>query len=70
MPIGVFTGIAIAVVLAGATKIEPLEDAEDADLRGDYLLELRLLKPLAQQGDLRAQKLLGDNVRFWPRCGS
>jgi TPR repeat protein len=37
----------------------PLEDASAANKRGDYATALRLLRPLAGQGDMDAQTLLG-----------
>ena len=41
-------------VLAG-----PLEDADAAHNKQDYATVLRLLRPLAEQGDARAQNNLG-----------
>ena len=42
--------------LAGA---KPLEDGMDAYLRGDYATALKLLGPLAKQGDPAAQSSIG-----------
>jgi TPR repeat protein len=46
--------VRVAPVVAG-----PLEDATAADSRGDYAVAIRLLDPLAAQGNARAQDALG-----------
>jgi TPR repeat protein len=48
-----------ALALAGPVVAGPLEDATAAFKRGDYATELRLLQPLAQQGNAPAQYYLG-----------
>ena len=47
-------------VIASAAVAGPLEDADAADEQGDYDTALRLLLPLAQQGNRIAQKRMGD----------
>ncbi len=37
----------------------PYEDGQDAYVSGDYAMALRLLRPLAEQGHVDAQNLLG-----------
>jgi TPR repeat protein len=53
--------VALGLLLALATSATagPLEDAQAADERGDYAIELTLLKPLAEQGNAAAQHNLG-----------
>src|SRR5512143_3606455 len=52
---------AIILVLGLATLVEagPLEDADAAIKRRDYASALRLIRPLAEQGDANAQYTLG-----------
>jgi len=52
---------AIILVLGLATLVEagPLEDADAAIKRRDYATALRLIRPLAEQGDANAQYNLG-----------
>ena len=45
--------------LAGPVVAGPLEDGNAAHSRGDYVTALRLLKPLADQGNASAQTNLG-----------
>lgn len=52
-------GVAVAVMLTGVAVAGPLEDGEAAYGRGEYATALRLLRPLAEQGDASAQHLLG-----------
>ena len=62
----IFLGIAVAVVLTGAAMAGPFEDGLAAFQRGDYATALRLLQPLAAQGNADAQFKLGvmyDNGR-------
>lgn len=47
------------VSLAAPLAAGPLEDANAAFSRGDYLTALRVVRPLAGQGNARAQSLLG-----------
>jgi uncharacterized protein len=49
----------LAVSFAGSVAAGPFEDVAAAYRRGDYATELRLLRPLAEQGDAVAQSLLG-----------
>jgi TPR repeat protein len=49
----------ITAVLMGPAVAGPLDDARAADRRGDYAAELRLLRPLAEQGNVEAQEALG-----------
>ena len=49
-----------ALALAGTAVAGPLEDGIEAVDRGDYATALRLLQPLAQNGDPEAQINLGN----------
>jgi uncharacterized protein len=51
---GLLTFALISVAMAG-----PLEDADAAAGRGDYGAVIQILRPLAEQGDARAQVKLG-----------
>ncbi|HEU0083942.1 MAG TPA: hypothetical protein VFQ87_13840 [Bradyrhizobium sp.] len=44
---------------ASATLAGPWEDGMAAYKRGDYVPAIRLFRPLAEQGNAKAQKLLG-----------
>jgi hypothetical protein len=44
----------LAVGVAGSVAAGPLDDAEAAYKRGDYATALRLLRPLAEQGEAKA----------------
>ena len=46
-------------LLAQSVVAGPLSDGWDAIVRGDYATALQLLRPLAEQGDARAQGNLG-----------
>jgi uncharacterized protein len=48
-----------AVGLAGSVAAGPFEDATAAYEKGDYATALRLVRPLAEQGDAMAQVQLG-----------
>ena len=52
-------GLILAVGLAWPAIADPREDAETAYNRQDYATTVRLLKPLADQGDAVAQTFLG-----------
>ena len=55
-------GVALAAGLAVAAEIAfaaPAEDALSAYRRGDYATAMRLLRPLAEQGNAGAQNYLG-----------
>jgi hypothetical protein len=47
------------VAVAGVAAAGPFEDGRAALDRGDYVTAYRLLRPLAEQGDVRAQNDLG-----------
>ena len=47
------------VCAAGPAIAGPFEDADAAFDKGDYATAMRLLRPLADQGDARAQYNLG-----------
>jgi TPR repeat protein len=49
----------VLTIFARAGFAGPLEDADAADKRQDYATALRLVMPLAQQGDPGAQRRLG-----------
>ena len=50
---------ALALGLATPVSAGPLDDASAAYQQGDYASALRLFRPLAEQGNARAQTLLG-----------
>jgi hypothetical protein len=51
----ILAGLIVAVVMGGAAVAGPFEDAVAAYKHGDYATALRLLRPLAEQGNARAQ---------------
>ena len=51
---------AFLATFVGTTLGGPLEDADTASKQGDYEGALRLIRPLAEQGNAKAQKSLGD----------
>ena len=53
------TASLMLVAIGEAYVSGPLEDGEVAFKRGDYATALRQLRPLANQGDARAQYYLG-----------
>src|SRR5436190_14425844 len=53
------TALLILVTTAGAAVAGPLEDARAARDRGDDATALRLIRPLADQGNADAQYILG-----------
>lgn len=55
----IFWAAFMALALNGAALAGPVEDANAAYERGDFAAALRLLKPLADQGDAAAQFNLG-----------
>jgi TPR repeat protein len=54
-----FAAINVVLSLAAPVAAGPWEDAAAAYSRGDYATALRLLRPLANQGDASAQYNLG-----------
>ncbi len=52
-------GVLLALALFGVAAAGPLEDARTAEQRGDYVTEMALLRPLADQGNAVAQAVLG-----------
>jgi uncharacterized protein len=57
-----FNGLAggvLTLALFGAAMAEPLDDGEAAYQRGDYTAAIPILRPLAEQGVLIAQIILG-----------
>jgi hypothetical protein len=54
-------GLILAAQILGAagTVAGPLEDGMAAYSRGDYVPAIRLFRPLAEQGNAKAQNLLG-----------
>ena len=54
----------VALALFGSAMAGPLEDGEAAYHRGDYAEAMRLLRPLAEQGDANAQSQLGAMYTF------
>jgi TPR repeat protein len=59
MHTGFVIGIAVAFVIAGAATAGPYEDGVAAYEHGDYAKALRLLRPLAEQGNATAELHLG-----------
>jgi TPR repeat protein len=58
--IWIMAGAILAAQLAGsAAAAGPWEDGMAAYNRGDYVPALRLFRPLAEQGNAKAQKVLG-----------
>jgi uncharacterized protein len=55
--------LVLAVCLAGSVAAGPYEDGTDAAARGDYDTAVRLIRPLADQGDSSAQTFLGQLFR-------
>jgi uncharacterized protein len=53
------TALLMLVAVAGVAAAGPFEDGRAALDRGDYVTAYRLLRPLAEQGDVRAQNDLG-----------
>ena len=49
----------LTLTLFGVAAAGPLEDARTADQKGDYATEIRLIRPLAEQGNTIAQHRLG-----------
>jgi TPR repeat protein len=55
----VLVGGLLALILIGVAIAGPLEDGEAAYRQGDYASAMRLLRPLAGQGNAAAQNSLG-----------
>src|SRR5688500_16690932 len=53
-------GFAIVILLCGQAIAGPLEDADVAIADEDFVAALRLLRPLAEGGDPKAQVKLGN----------
>ena len=51
---------AMLAMSSGVASAGPLEDADAAYKRGDYATAISLLRPLADQGDAKAQAALGN----------
>ena len=58
-PKHVFTAVTLSLCFASAGVAGPFDDAVDAHARGDYAKALRLIRPLANDGDAAAQFNLG-----------
>jgi TPR repeat protein len=58
---GLISAVVVAVSLFGASGAiaGPFEDGMAAYNRGDYLPAIRLFRPLAEQGNAKAQRLIG-----------
>ena len=54
-----FASGVLLVALTGAAIAGPLDDAIAALQRGDYTMAMRLIRPLAEQGNAGAQTDLG-----------
>ena len=55
----ILTGLVLTLMLTGGAAAGPLEDGMAASARGDYATALRLLRPLAEEGEVNAQSFLG-----------
>lgn len=55
----VVAGVAIAFTVAGTAMAGPFEDGEAAYRSGDYATALKLLKPLAVNGNQKSRFYLG-----------
>src|SRR5689334_15696238 len=51
----ILTAVLVLKVLASAAFADPLQDALAAGRHADYVTEFRILRPLADQGNARAQ---------------
>ncbi len=51
----ILAGVVLSLMLTGAAAAGPYEEGVAAYQRGDYATALRLWRPLAEQGDARAQ---------------
>ncbi len=54
------TVLFLALFLPASALADTFEDALDARVRGDYQTTLKLIQPLADQGNADAQRLIGD----------
>ncbi|MET3992031.1 hypothetical protein QA633_24960 [Bradyrhizobium barranii] len=52
-------GVVLASAFAAPVAAGPFEDGVDAHARGDYAKALRLIRPLANDGDAAANSILG-----------
>ena len=55
----IFFAVTLVVACALGAAAGPIEDADSAYQRGDYALAAQLYRPLAEQGNAEAQRLLG-----------
>ncbi len=55
----ILAGVVLAVMLTGGAAAGPYGEGVAAYERGDYATALRLMRPLAEQGDAAAQSNLG-----------
>jgi TPR repeat protein len=61
---GIVAGsIAVAQLISFAAFAGPWEDGMAAYNRGDYMPAIRLIRPLAEQGNAKAQNILGVMLR-------
>jgi TPR repeat protein len=61
MPVkGVLGSVITALAICGSAWAGPYEDADAAYQRRDYATALRLMRPLAEQGNVEAQINLGN----------
>jgi cell division septation protein DedD len=57
--VNVIVAAVVAVLLVTSVQAGPLDDASAAYHRGDFAAAVKLIRPLAEQGDARAQANLG-----------
>jgi uncharacterized protein len=59
LPVSLVVSLMLATIVGRAAFAGPLEDGSAAYLNGDWAKAIRLLQPLADQGDPRAEELIG-----------
>ena len=59
----ILAGVALILMLTGGAAAGPFEEGADTFERGDYTTALRLWRPLADQGDVKAQTALSQGRR-------
>lgn len=55
----IFSGCLLLVAIVGQVLADPLSEAQQAYLQGDYTKAVELVRPLAEQGNVLAQYNLG-----------
>jgi TPR repeat protein len=60
----IFVSILLILSSAASVAAGPFEDAREAHYKRDYATVIRLLRPLADQGNARAQTILGSMYEY------